>query len=51
MKRLIALITSTVALAACSNPVAPAPRNDDAQAALAKAARFTPTVSGKLGLN
>lgn len=51
MKRLIALITSTVALAACSNPVAPAPRNDDAQAELAKAARFTPTASNKLALN
>lgn len=55
MKRLIALLTSTVALAACSNPIAPEARTDeaqrDAQAALAKASRFTPTASGKLGLN
>ena len=56
MKRILALITSAIALAACANPMAPTPQPDQqeisqAQSGLKSAAKTPATPSGKLASN
>ena len=56
MKRILALVTSAIALAACANPLAPTPPPDQqeisqAQSGLKTAAKTPPTASGKLASN
>ena len=56
MKRILALVTSAIALAACASPLAPIPPPDQQEIAQAqsglKAAAKTPTTpSGRLAQN
>ena len=56
MKRILALVTSAIALAACTNPIAPNPQTDQqeisqAQSGLKTAAKTPATPSGRLASN